>query len=47
MISLILFALTLLLMKFRIDMEERKMMTQADYQGYCLEVKYRLLPRIY
>jgi protein-S-isoprenylcysteine O-methyltransferase Ste14 len=47
MISLILFALTLLLMKFRIDMEEKKMMTQADYQGYCLEVKYRLLPRIY
>lgn len=46
-LSLGLFAITLLLLKLRIDMEERKMMTQANYREYRLKVKYRLLPFVF
>jgi protein-S-isoprenylcysteine O-methyltransferase Ste14 len=46
-LSIGLFALTLLLLSSRIGMEEKKMMTQADYREYRLRVKYRLLPFVY
>lgn len=46
-VSLLLFAITMVLMLARIDMEERKMSTQADYRDYSLRVRYRLLPYIY
>jgi protein-S-isoprenylcysteine O-methyltransferase Ste14 len=46
-VSLLLFAITMFLMLVRIDMEERKMSTQAGYRGYSLRVRYRLLPYIY
>jgi protein-S-isoprenylcysteine O-methyltransferase Ste14 len=46
-VSLLLFALTVVLMLARIGMEERKMGTQADYLGYSLRVRYRLVPYIY
>jgi protein-S-isoprenylcysteine O-methyltransferase Ste14 len=46
-VSLLLFVITMFLMLVRIDMEERKMSTQADYRGYSLRVRYRLVPYIY
>jgi protein-S-isoprenylcysteine O-methyltransferase Ste14 len=46
-VSLLLFAITMVLMLVRIDMEERKMSTQAGYRGYSLRVRYRLVPYIY
>ncbi len=46
-VSLALFALTLVLLKMRIDMEERKMMTQAEYREYRLRVRYRLIPFVF
>lgn len=47
LLSLALFALTLLLLKWRIEMEERKMMTHAEYREYRSRVRYRLLPFVY
>jgi protein-S-isoprenylcysteine O-methyltransferase Ste14 len=47
LLSLALFAITLLLLKLRIGMEERKMMTQANYREYRQRVKYRLLPFVF
>jgi protein-S-isoprenylcysteine O-methyltransferase Ste14 len=46
-VSLLLFAITMVLMLARIGMEERKMSTQADYLGYSLRVRYRLVPYFY
>jgi protein-S-isoprenylcysteine O-methyltransferase Ste14 len=47
LLSILGYLVCIALMMARIQMEERKLLTQEEYREYALRVRYRLLPYIY